>query len=269
MTPTYQPFYDSLNAYFDAIYVITIHRATDRRKKLIPLLQGLNYQFFYGMDKQLLETDANLLSSLYNEEKAKNFHRYSKPMTIGHVACSLSHRMVYEDMIKRNVKRALIFEDDVVPQFDALQHIPQILAELPENWDTVYFGYEKNGASTSGTTIKQYFYHALHAFGMLKWNHDMVKNLFAKPYSRHLLKAGYHDLLHAYGMSLRAAEVMVQLQTPIAFNADPAVAWAVSNGMLNAFITTPQIFMQEVQLNPDTYVSIVKEDDNTIASTSE
>lgn len=40
------------------------------------------------------------------------------------------------------------------------------------------------------------------------------------------------------------------LQTPIAFNADPAVAWAVSNGMLNAYITEPQIFMQEVQASP-------------------
>jgi glycosyl transferase family 25 len=214
------------------------------------------------MDKQLLESDANLLASVYSEQRARHFHRYNKPMSIGHVACSLSHRMVYEDMVKRQVKRALIFEDDVVPQFDALHHIPQVLAELPSDWDTIYFGYDKNGASTSGATIKQFFYHALHALGMLKWNHSMVKNLFARPYSAHLHKAGYHDLLHSYGMSLKAAQTMIQLQTPIAFNADPAVAWAVSNGMLNAFITEPQIFMQEVQLNPDTYVSLIKENDS-------
>lgn len=265
MSHANQQFYQSLNDYFDAIYVITIQRAVDRRAKLMPLLEGLNYQFFYGMDKQLLEADAALLAQLYSEEKAKGFHRYNKPMIIGHVACSLSHRMVYEDMIQRNIQRALIFEDDVIPQFDTLPLIPAILAELPANWDTVYFGYDKNGVSSNSTTIKQYFYHALHALGMLKWNHTMVKHLFAKPFSKHLRKAGYHDLLHAYGMSLNAAKVMVELQTPIAFNADPAVAWAVSNGMLNAYITEPQIFMQEVQLHPDTYISMVKENSNHTA----
>lgn len=266
MTSLHQPYYAALNDYFDAIYVITIERAVERREKLIPLLEGLNYQFFYGMDKQMLQADDGTLAKQYCEKRAQSFHRYNKPMIVGHVACSLSHRMVYEDMIKRNIQRALIFEDDVIPQSDKLHFIPSILDELPSNWDTVYFGYNKNGVSSISTAIKQYFYHALHALGMLKWNHTMVKNLFAKPFSAHLRKAGYHDLLHAYGMSLKGAKVMVELQTPVAFNADPAVAWAVSNGMLNAFITEPQIFMQEVQLHPQTYVSLVKENSNKILS---
>lgn len=264
MASSQQQYFQVLNEYFDAIYVITIERATARRTKLAPLLEGLNYQFFYGMDKRLLENDPQLLSSIYSEIKAKQYHRYSKPMTIGHVACSLSHRMVYEDILKRNVQRALIFEDDVVPQPECLQHLPKVLAQLPDNWDMLYLGYDKNGKPSHQGAMKQYFYHALHAMGLLKWNHTMVKHLYAKPYSSRLRKAGYHDLLHAYAVSHHAAQILVALQTPVAFNADPAVAWAVSNGLLKAFITEPQIFMQEVQLTPDTYISMIKEDSQVI-----
>jgi hypothetical protein len=86
----------------------------------------------------------------------------------------------------------------------------------------------------------------------------MISNLYAKPYTTFLKKAGYHDLLHAYGLSLNGAKKMIEVQTPIAFNADPGVAYAVSNGWLNAFISDPMIFLQEVQTSPDTYHSFIK-----------
>ncbi|HSC52435.1 MAG TPA: glycosyltransferase family 25 protein [Phnomibacter sp.] len=255
----HQQFFDALNQFFDKIYVITIERAKERRDILEPQLAGLQYSYLYGMDKTLLEKDTDLLHSYYDEQKAKLLHRYNKPMVIGHVACSISHRMVYEDMVRNNYKNALIFEDDVVPDWAQLHHIPEVLAQLPADWDMLYWGFDKNGDFGWSERMKQLFYHGLSVFKTLKWNHTMIGNLHAKPYSSHLKKAGYHDLLHAYSLSLDGAKKMIELQSPIALNADPAVAYAVSNGWLKAFVTQPMIFLQEVQVHPETYHSFINE----------
>lgn len=259
MSHSHQSYFDALNQFYEKIYVITIEKAVTRREKLKPLLEGLDYTFFYGKDKAELDNNPAELAKFYNEQRAKQLHRYSKPMTVGHVACSISHRMVYEDMVRNNFKNALIFEDDVVPDFEALQHIPEVLSELPADWDVLYWGYDKNGEAGFSEKIKQCYYHGLSALHLLKWNHTMISNLYAKPYSTFLRKAGYHDLLHAYGLSLQGAKKMIAVQTPIAFNADPAVAYAVSNGWLKAFISDPMIFLQEVQTSPDTYHSFIKD----------
>lgn len=255
----HQPYFDVLNQFYEKIYVITIDKAVTRREKLKPLLAGLNYTFFYGKDKSELEKNPAELASFYNEHRAKELHRYNKSMTIGHVACSISHRMVYEDIVLNKYKNALIFEDDVVPDFDALKHIPEVLAELPADWDVLYWGYDKNGEAGLTEKIKQLYYHGLSAVHLLKWNHTMISNLYARPHTTYLKKAGYHDLLHAYGLSLNGAKKMIEVQTPIAFNADPAVAYAVSNGWLKAFVSDPMIFLQEVQTSPDTYHSFIKD----------
>jgi glycosyl transferase, family 25 len=222
------------------------------------LLDGLDYEFMFGADKHELENDTEALAKVYNESHAKSLHRYQKPMTIGHIACSLSHRKVYEHMLANGVKKALVFEDDVVPQFDALHHVPAILQELPPDWDMLYFGYDRNEKRTIAAQLKQYVYHLQYALGLMRWNHTMIRNLYARPYSKHLRIAGYHDLSHAYGITLKGATAMIEVQSPIAFNADTAIAWAVSNELIKGYITVPQIFMQEVQTNPDTYVSLVK-----------
>jgi glycosyl transferase family 25 len=251
--------FDILNEYFDKIYVITIRRATERQEKVKQLLKGLDYHFFYGVDKMDLNMEQLVKENIYSDTLAKKYNRYSKPMVIGHIACSLSHRKVYEDVVKNNYRRVLIFEDDVVPDFENLHFIPDILNELPDDWEMLYWGYEKNEVTNLSTTIKQLYYHFLHSIGFLKWNHTMISNLYPKKISAHINKAGFHDLLHAYSLTLSGAEKMIKVQTPVAFNADPAVGYAVMNGWLKAYTTTPKIFNQEVQIHPETYHSFIKQ----------
>lgn len=246
-----------LNLFFDKIYVITIARAGHRREKLGPLLKGLNYSFFWGTDKNILESNKALLNELYSEEKARMLHRYGKPMITGHIACSLSHRNVYEDIIKNNYRNALILEDDVVPDKYGLLRISEMLFSLPLDWELLYLGYNKNTRRHAANLLKQGFYHILSSLGLLKWNSTMIKNLHARPFSQHLNRAGYHDFTHAYAISQSGARKMMTVQTPIAFNADTALSWAVTNELLNAFITVPQVFLQEVQISPQTYQSLI------------
>ena len=79
-----------LNQLFDKIYVITLHRATSRQQTIKHILDGVDYDFFYGVDKLNLNFEQVQQDGTYDNKKAIQFHRNSKPMYLGQVACSLS-----------------------------------------------------------------------------------------------------------------------------------------------------------------------------------
>ncbi len=47
-----QLFFETLNNFFDKIYVITLKRATERHEHIHKELKGLTYELFFGVDKQ-------------------------------------------------------------------------------------------------------------------------------------------------------------------------------------------------------------------------
>ncbi|HZI54902.1 MAG TPA: glycosyltransferase family 25 protein [Chitinophagaceae bacterium] len=239
-----------LQSYFEKIFVITIKRANDRQADVTKQLEGLPFDFFYGVDKQTLHWDRIIEEKVYDDVKARQLNRYGKGMIVGHIACALSHRKLYEHILERGYKRVLIFEDDVVPIFETLSQLPAVVSELPPDWEMVYFGYHKYEEPTPTLKRKQLFYKILSRLGLLKWSPLMVSNLLPKPYSKHLLKAGFHDLLHGYAVSYNACKKLVDAQTPVVFNSDPLVTYLIMNGRLNAFITRPQFFTQSMFIDP-------------------
>ncbi len=239
-----------LQNYFDKIFVITIERAQDRHVQVKKQLEGLPFDFFYGTDKKNLQWDKLIEEKIYDDKKAKQLNRHGKGMILGHVACALSHRKLYEHIVEKGYKRVLIFEDDVVPLFGSIPQLSETIEELSPTWEMVYFGYQKYEEPTPGLKRKQFFYSILSRVGLLKWSPLMVSNLLPKPYSNHLHKAGFHDLLHAYAVSGDACRKLVEAQTPVVFNSDPLISHLILNGKLNAFITRPQFFTQEMYLDP-------------------
>ncbi len=251
--------FQPLNDFFPHIFVVSLQRAADRKAKLEPLLQGLRFEYFEAFDKRWLDTDERI-AAVYDDAKARQLHRYSKPMGTGPIACSISHLRIYERMMAEHISHALILEDDAVPQVAALAQWPAMLQELPPDWDLLYLGYDKNDAPTATTPLKRWLYHLQHRLGLLKWNHTMINNLVARPYSQHLWRAGYHDFTHAYAISLRGARLMAEIHRPVCLEADTALSHAATNQLLQAFICKPMLFLQEFQVSPDTYTSMVKED---------
>ena len=163
----------------------------------------------------------------------------------GEIACSWSHKMMYKDMLTKNYNRVLIFEDDAVPDEKMMQQIPAILKEIPEDCELLMWGWDKNGVNNPGAIFKKTFYHLQHSFGKLKWNHLMIRNLYAKHYSVHLKKAGFHDYTYAYAINRSGAEKLVKMQTPILYIADNLLAHAATNGMVNGYITWPPVFLHD------------------------
>lgn len=248
-----------LNEYFDHIYVITLQRATERHERIKAVLAGLNFSFFYGADNKNFTISDLISRGIYDEKKAINIHRYNKPMKPGMLGCSWSHKMVYEDIIANNFQRALILEDDVLPVQDSLTLFAAILQELPANWQLLYFDYHKNDSINFNARIKQIWYHVQKTIGALKWSRKTINHLYALSYSKHLLKAGYHDFTSAYCLTQPAAQLLNELQTPISHFPDGLLAHACSNQLINAFICKPKLFIQESQTNKAFAGSYVEE----------
>ena len=235
-----------MHQYFDRILVVSVPRFAERHVKLKTNLEGLPFDFFWGADKLELNYDEVKTNGTYDEQQAKKLQRQHKALNPGEVACSLSHRMVYAEMVKNNWEKVLILEDDVLPIAENLAKLPAALDELPDNWELVYLGYLKHEKVTPSLKAKQFFYKILSALGLMAWSYKMVTNLLPKPFSRHLKKAGFHDCTHAYAITLAGAKKLLAAQTPVVYRADDLLSATIMKGELKAFVTEPKFFDQEI-----------------------
>lgn len=236
---------DCLSNYFDKILVISVPRFTDRHQRVKERLKGVPFEFFWGADKQDLVLETASADGTYDECKAKKLQRSGKALNIGEIACSLSHRMVYAEMLKRGWQKVLILEDDVWPLDHELKLLPDTLEELPPGWELVYLGYLKHERVTLKLKLKQSFYKLMSGIGLMKWSYTMVCNMLPEKYSTHLRKAGFHDCTHAYAVTLDAAKKLLKAQIPVVYRADDLLSHSILKGELVAFITEPKFFDQE------------------------
>ena len=240
-----QEYFQHLNNYYDKIYVLSVHSAEERRKLFAERFAGLNYTFFFGADKNNFTIEDLKSKNIYSEELTKKHHRYSKVMKPGEIACSWSHRMMYEDMLKNNYERILILEDDAVPDPKIIKQIPSILSEIPADCELLMWGWDKNGESDIKSLFKLTGYHLQHGLGLLKWDNTIIKNIFAKPFSEHLKKAGFHDYTYAYAITKSGAEKLLKMQTPLQYIADNLLAHAITKKIVTGYIVYPAAMLHD------------------------
>ena len=237
---------DLLRNYFDKIFVVTIPRFADRQQRMNEHLKDWSFEYFYGADKLEMNYDKARNDGTYDEDKAKKLQRQGKALNLGEIACSLSHRNIYSAMIEKGWQRILILEDDALPLYDHLDLLKDTIKELPVDWELVYLGYLKHERVTFGLKTKQFFYKILSRLGLMAWDHKMIKNLLPRKYSSHLKRAGFHDCTHAYAITRSAAEKLLAAQTPVVYRADDLLSSTIMKGELNAFVTQPKFFDQEI-----------------------
>ncbi len=240
-----QEYFHLLNQYYDKIFVLSIESASARRELFAQRFKGLNYTFFFGADKNKFTIEEAVAKNIFSEKLARQHHRFSKTMMHGEIACSWSHKMMYKDMLANNCNQVLIFEDDAVPDEKMVKKIPDILKEIPDDCELLMWGWDKNGVNNPVAILKKTLYHLQHSIGKLKWNHRMIRNLYAKSFSPHLKKAGFHDYTYAYAINRSGAEKLIQMQTPIQYIADNLLAHAATKGIVNGYITWPPVFLHD------------------------
>lgn len=239
------PDFTALNQFFDHIYVISLKRTVERQAKIVECLDGLDYTFFYGVDKKEFTMDELLSKGIYDEDKAKSYNRYDKPMNTSQIGCAWSHRLVYEDMLQNKYKKVLVLEDNVICKKEGLLLANEMIEQLPNNWELWYLDYHKNLRRSWATYLTQQAMHFQKFIGKLKWSHKMIDNLFARKYSNNLFQAGYHNLSCAYAITDSAAEKLIALQTPVAFCAESVLAYACANQIVSAYVAYPKLFLKE------------------------
>lgn len=62
-------------------------------------------------------------------------------LTSGVIACFHSHIRMWQDMVSKGYRTALIMEDDVDLEWDMDRLVPNAMRALPEDWDIVYLGH--------------------------------------------------------------------------------------------------------------------------------
>jgi glycosyl transferase family 25 len=243
-----QNFFATLNSFFDNIYVITLERATDRHAHIRTELQGLNYQLFHGRDKHNFTIEELKQNGIYDEDLARQHHRYGKPMQEGQIGCSWSHAEVYRDVVTNGYKSVLILEDDIVINKKEAPLFEKIIRELPKDWELLYFGFAEREAAPSGLFFKKIFYHLLRVFRAIRFSHTTINHLYPRKVTAHFYEAGYHDCTHAYAITGAAAKKLLHLQQPISFIADNLLAHAVTNRVVKGYIMQPKMINQLYQV---------------------
>lgn len=151
-----------LNQFFDKIYVITMENSI-RIPRMIERLQGVEYEFFYGIN------GATLDKTPYIEMGSKQ--------TRGQLGCTLSHLKLYEKIVSENkFDKICILEDDAVFT-DNINILDTYIKQLPNDWGMLYLGFDGGTGvhanySPNICEISQnnlYTLHCTHAIAIRPW----------------------------------------------------------------------------------------------------
>ena len=236
--------YEALNEAFDRIFVLTLARATDRHRTFAKALAGLRYEIVHGQDKRDLDLAELERRGVYDDRAARRADRYGRSMTLGQIACNLSHARIWRRMLDEGLERVLVFEDDAEPIAGDIALAPAALSQLPSTFEVVYLGYQKRERATFRRRIDQGVYAVLGALGLHHFTAREALNLLPRPHSANLRRAGYHDHTHAYGFTRSAARKLLAAQTPVTASVDTAIARLVIRAELEAYVSEPKLFRQ-------------------------
>ena len=146
-------------------------------------------------------------------------------MNLGEIACALSHRNIYQNMLDEGHRRILILEDDVLPQPEQLQQFDQVIAQLPEDWELLMLGYYGHKLPSPRYRIQQQIYRAFHYLHIANWHkvsRRWIDNICMGAYSPDLYRMGKVLGTHAYAVSASAAEKFVAYQSPCLLYTSPS-----------------------------------------------
>ncbi|GAA0856174.1 glycosyltransferase family 25 protein [Aliiglaciecola litoralis] len=237
--------FESLNTFFDHVYVLTLDDATDRQENIKQVLEGLNWSFFKATDKRNLKPETFEQDNIYDDTLHKNTKRTTRSMKTGEVACSLSHVRMYQDMLDNNYKRILILEDDVLPEYDELKNFNAIIKELPDNWEVLMMGYYGEKPPTFKYRLQQSVYRLFHHLHLFNWHKVPMKwidEICLSDYSPNLYEIGKVLGTHAYAINQSAAKKFIEYQTPVILQADRIFNYYKSENELHAFALKKTMF---------------------------
>ena len=137
------------NKLFDEIYLMNLKRRPDRMYDFMKYykqcdLNKYNLMKFEAVDGNKLDLDTVPISELAKLEmkqlETTGFRYKHYQLTKGAIGCYLSHVKIWENIVKNNYEKALVFEDDARPPPNFLKLVEENMKHIPEDWDIVFLG---------------------------------------------------------------------------------------------------------------------------------
>lgn len=233
-----------LRNFHDKAYVVTYAAAEERQRSVAEQLGEGNFEFVYGVDKRDVTKERLITDGTYDEEMAIRVDPKGRSMTLGHICCSIGHRLAYEKMLADGCERALIFEDDVTTMPVDDNTVEAMLANIPADAECIQWGWNGGRFKPALGGVQQAIFHAKYALGQYKLNHRMIRNLYMRPYNDYFHVASVNFLAHAYTVTRTAAEKLIRWNTPINLNADHVLIHAILDGDISGYVPVTQLFGQ-------------------------
>jgi len=239
----------ALKNFHDGVFVISANGFEERQENARRELGPDNFQFIFGINRDATSKEELIANGMYDEARAIELDRSSKPMSLGHICCSIGHANVYRHIVENEIQLALILEDDltVLPVDEAT--ISNILAKVPEDAELIYWGWKGETKAPFHAPLKKWIYKMQHDLGLLTYTHTMIDNLYPREFNEHFMTAGKTFFTHAYSLTYKSAETLLRINSPVALNADNALMQGVLSGEIRAYVSKQQLFGQRSHLD--------------------
>ncbi len=152
---------------------------------------------------------------------------------------------MYQDAVDHQYEKVLIFEDDVLPCYDKLEHFADMIAQLPNDWDLIMFGYYGEKRPSLKSRLQQQTYKVFRKLHLGNWhlvNKRWLEKLCMVHYSPDFFHIGKVLGAHAYAVNLQTAKNFIAYQTPIKLQADRVFNYFLSEHELKAFAPKHPLF---------------------------
>lgn len=235
----------------DGVFVVTVTGYDDRQEHVTNELGAGNFEFVYGVDKSDVTKEQLIADGIYDERRAIELSRGSKPMKIGGICCAISHSNVYRLMVERNISRALIFEDDILIRERDDEKIRGAINDIPPDAEFIYWDWSGAAFRPWFGFLKEQLYFMEHRVRYLKFNPTMIRNMYPRDYNESFMIAGRHYYADAYTLTLECAKKLLEMNTPVVQTADDVIMHASLNGKLTAYLSRTLFFEQRSNnINP-------------------
>ena len=220
---------NNLKLGFDNVYVISLPKRNDRRKRIERIFNGLDYKFIDSFDGY---KDIDVQTLIDKKELSTEFKDPQGLITKGIIGCALSHKKAWKEFLNTGDETAVFFEDDIKPT--------QPIFRIPPG-DKV----------TKDTEYTKYYWNLLKEISRLRnWSviflgkkmseypgEVVTKNIIKPTYG----KSGWGA--HSYVLNRDSAKRLVKEYSPIDFAADVFLENTISDG--NTYGVNPSLFRQE------------------------
>ncbi len=228
-----------------AVFVISRKGPHARKATMEQVLgaAGIAHEFFDAtMGTDLGEAE---IAAVHDASAALHHKTIPRVLHASDIGCCLSHRSVYGEILRRGLPSALVLEDDAQPVQGRLGDLEAGLLELPPDWDLLYLGFRGRRKAPALFGLKRRMLLPLARLvrpGKYRLSAAEAKRLYPRPFSKHLLHAGYHQGTHAYAVSRKGAGILHAQFARISAPADATIGTLVLEGKLKAFALREQMF---------------------------